>query len=93
MEQKNVLVTVPLTEVQKNNLEEIAQVPEETETGEKKTELELLIERIQKIQSERPAQSEKEKKKAFTEAAEEYYRDQTQPQPRSRRRGPRRDIF
>ena len=77
-----------------NELEEVAQVPETTETGEKKSELELLIERIQKIQSELPAHSENENEKAFTEAAEEYYRDQTQPQPvRSRRRGPRRDIF
>ena len=72
----------------------MAQVSETTETGEKKSELELLIERIQKIQSELPAHSENENEKAFTEAAEEYYRDQTQPQPaRSRRRGPRRDIF
>ena len=76
-----------------NELEDLAQVPETTETGEKKSELELLIERIQKIQSELPAHSENENEKAFTEAAEEYYRDQTQPQPRSRRRGPRRDIF
>ena len=74
-----------------NELEDLAQVPETTETGEKKSELELLIERIQKIQSELPAHSENEK--AFTEAAEEYCRDQTQPRPRSRRRGPRRDIF
>ena len=76
-----------------NELEDLAQVPETTETGEKKSELELLIERIHKIQSELPAHSENENEKAFTEAAEEYYRDQTQPQPRSRRRGPRRDIF
>lgn len=76
-----------------NELEDLAQVHETTETGEKKSELELLIERIQKIQSELPAHSENENEKAFTEAAEEYYRDQTQPQPRSRRRGPRRDIF
>ena len=77
-----------------NDLEDVAQVSETTETGEKKSELELLIERIQKIQSELPAHSENENEKAFTEAAEEYYRDQTQPQPaRSRRRGPRRDIF
>ncbi len=76
-----------------NELEEVAQVPETTETGEKKSELELLIDRIQKIQSELPAHSENENEKAFTEAAEEYYRDQTQPQPHPRRRGPRRDIF
>ena len=69
-------------------------MPEITETGEKKSELELLIERIQKIQSELPAHTENENEKAFTEAAEEYYRDQAQPPPvRSRRRGPRRDIF
>ena len=72
----------------------MAPVPETTETGEKKTELELLIERIQKIQSELPAHTENENEKAFTEAAEEYYREQTQPQPvRTRRPGPRKGLF
>ena len=77
-----------------NELEAVAPVPETTETGERKTELELLIERIQKIQSELPAHTENENEKAFTEAAEEYYREQTQPQPvRTRRPGPRKGLF
>ena len=77
-----------------NELEEVAPVPETTETGEKKSELEILIERIQKIQSELPAHTENENEKAFTEAAEEYYREQTQPQPsRARRPGPRKGLF
>ena len=77
-----------------NELEEMVPVTETTETGEKKTELELLIERIQKIQSDLPVHPETENEKAFTEAAEEYYREQTQPQAvRSRRPGPRRSLF
>ena len=77
-----------------NELEEVAQVPETTETGEKKSELELLIERIQKIQSELPVHPETENENAFTEAAEEYYREQTQPQAvRARRTGPRHNLF
>ncbi len=77
-----------------NELESVVTVPETTVTGEKKTELELLIERIQAIQSELPAHTENENEKAFTEAAEEYYREQTQPQAvRSRRPGPRKGLF
>lgn len=77
-----------------NELESVVTVPETTVTGEKKSELELLIERIQAIQSELPAHTENENEKAFTEAAEEYYREQTQPQAvRSRRPGPRKGLF
>ena len=77
-----------------NELEQMAPVPETTETGEKKSELELLIERIQKIQSELPVHPETENENAFTEAAEEYYREQTQPQAvRTRRTGPRHNLF
>ena len=77
-----------------NELESVVTVPETTVTGEKKTELELLIERIQAIQSELPAHTENENEKAFTEAAEEYYREQTQSQAvRSRRPGPRKGLF
>ena len=77
-----------------NELEQMAPVPETTETGEKKSELELLIERIQKIQSELPVHPETENENAFTEAAEEYYREQTQPQAvRARRTGPRHNLF
>ena len=77
-----------------NDLEEMAPVPEVTETGEKKTELELLIERIRKIQDELPEHTENENERAFTEAAEEYYREQTQVRNiRSRRPGIRRGPF
>ena len=65
-----------------NDLEEMAPVEEVGENGEQKSEVELLIERIQKIQSELPAHTENENERAFTEAAEEYYREQTQPQRR-----------
>ena len=61
-----------------NELEALAPVSETTETGEKKSELELLIERIHKIQDELPAHTENENERAFTEAAEEYYREQMQ---------------
>ena len=77
-----------------NELEEVAQVPETTESGERKTDLELLIERIQKIQSEIPEHQENENEAAFTEAAEEYYREQTRTRSvRSRNPGPRRGLF
>ena len=77
-----------------NELEEMAPVPEVTETGEKKSELELLIERIKKIQDELPAHTENENERAFTEAAEEYYREQTQARNfRSRRPGIRSGPF
>lgn len=77
-----------------NELEAVAQVPETTESGEKKSDLELLIERIQKIQSEIPEHQENENEAAFTEAAEEYYREQTHTRSvRSRNPGPRRGFF
>lgn len=56
-------------------LEDLAPVEEVTETGQKKTDVQLLIERIQKIQQTLPeheaAMSEEEA--AFTEAAEEHF--------------------
>jgi hypothetical protein len=77
-----------------NDLETVAPVPETTETGEKKSELELLIERIRKIQDELPEHTENENERAFTEAAEEYYREQTQARNlRPRRPGIRRGPF
>lgn len=77
-----------------NNLEQMAPVPETTETGQKKTELELLIERIRKIQDELPAHTENENERVFTEAAEEYYLEQTQARNlRPRRPGIRRGPF
>ena len=75
-------------------LEDVAPVPEVTESGEKKSELELLIERIRKIQDELPQHTENENERAFTEAAEEYYREQTQVRNnRPRRPGIRRGPF
>ena len=59
-----------------DQLEAIAPVPEIGPDGEKKSEVDLLIERIQKIQSELPAHTENENERAFTEAAEDYYREQ-----------------
>ena len=43
-------------------------------------------ERIQKIQSELPAHTETENERAFTEAAEEYYREQHMPVRRNSRK-------
>ncbi len=54
-------------------LEDLTEVEEVTETGEKKSSLELLIERIQKIQEELPPHIESEEEKEFTRAAEEQY--------------------
>ena len=58
------------------NIEDIIEVSPSTEDGRIKTDIELLIERIQRIQTELPphvqdAQSEAEQ--AFTEAAEEHF--------------------
>lgn len=57
-----------------NCLEELALVEEVTETGEQKTDVQLLIERIQKIQKELPQHESvmSEEEAAFTEAAEEH---------------------
>ena len=64
-------------------LEDVAAVEEITETGERKSDVQLLIERIQKIQSELPALDNdiSEEEAAFTEAAEEQLA-QTQAQRR-----------
>ena len=58
-----------------NQLEELAAVPEVTETGRPKTDLELLIERIQKIQRDLPEHADipSEEEAAFLEGAEEQY--------------------
>ena len=66
-----------------NKLESIAPVSDIDASGQKKTELELLIERIRKIQDDLPAHTENENERAFTEAAEEYYRAQRTPQRRN----------
>lgn len=64
-------------------LEDVAPVEEVTEFGQRKTDVELLIERIQKIQKELPEHDTgmSEEEAAFTEAAEEHLA-QTQAQRR-----------
>ena len=58
-----------------NKLEDLAPVEETTPTGEAKTAVELLIERIKKIQETIPPheQHSQDEEQAFTEAAEEQY--------------------
>ena len=69
-----------------NKLESAVPVPVVDDEGKQKSEVELLIERIQKIQSELPSHTENENERAFTEAAEEYYREQNLPQRRNTRK-------
>lgn len=57
-------------------LEEIVQVEEKTDDGEQKSSLEILIERIQKIQKELPQNTVSEEEQAFTNAAEEHFNSQ-----------------
>ena len=57
-----------------NNLEQLVEVPETKENGEEKSQVELLIERIHKIQEELPDHTVNVNEAAFTEAAEEQYR-------------------
>ena len=54
-------------------LEELAPVPEIGEDGRKKSEVELLIQRIQEIQKQLPAHSVSEEEQEFSRAAEEFY--------------------
>ncbi len=56
-----------------NKLEDIVFVHEKTEEGKTKTELEMLIERIQKIQEEIPKWNENEEEAAYTEEAEQHF--------------------
>lgn len=57
-----------------NNLDDLTTVEEVTSDGTKKTDVELLIERIKKIQEQMPEHeaSLNEEEIAFTEAADEY---------------------
>ena len=59
-----------------DKLEDLVEVKETHDSGKPKTEIELLIERIGKIQEHIPPVSEQnmENEEAFTEAAEELYR-------------------
>ena len=55
-------------------LEELVQVEEVTESGEPKSDVELLIERIQEIQRQLPEHSAvSEEEQEFSRAAEEFY--------------------
>ncbi|MBO5870902.1 MAG: cation:proton antiporter [Clostridia bacterium] len=64
-----------------DKLEELVAVSELNENGEKKTQLEMLIERIHKIQEELPKHTVTEDdEQAFTSAAEEQY-ENTHPNP------------
>ncbi len=58
-----------------NKLEDLAPVPVTTPAGEPKTAVDLLIERIRKIQETIPPheQHSRDEEQAFTEAAEEQY--------------------
>ncbi|MCH5353895.1 MAG: cation:proton antiporter [Acutalibacter sp.] len=67
-----------------NKLEEVAVVSEITEDGQQKTPLELLVERIHKIQEEIPNHEISEEEQAFTEAAEEHYHAIAGPRIRAR---------
>ena len=69
-----------------NKIEDIVPVEEVTESGEQKTQLELLIERIEKIQETLPKYDESANEKAFTEAAEEQFEINPVPS-KVRRRG------
>ncbi len=54
-------------------LEDIAPVSEHTEEGVQKTTVDILVERIQKIQKDLAHEAENEEERAFTEAAEEQF--------------------
>jgi Kef-type K+ transport system membrane component KefB len=56
-------------------LEDLVDVNEKTEEGVEKTPVELLIDRIQKIQEELPSHTTNEAEDAFTEAAEQNNAD------------------
>lgn len=58
-----------------DKLEDITDAPEFDEQGNKKSEVELLIDRIQEIQNDLPRHNDPyyEDEKAFSDAAEEHY--------------------
>ena len=69
-----------------NVLEEIVEVEATTEPGEAKSSLDMLIERIQKIQEEIPQHTVNEEELAFTQAAEEQYEPVIVPRQRFKNR-------
>lgn len=56
-----------------NKLEDLAPVPELNDSGQPKSTVEILIERIQKIQLDLKNEALSEEEKAFDEAAEEHF--------------------
>ena len=58
-----------------NEIEDLVEVEETDENGQKKSEVELLIERIQTIQNELPSHEDKSEQ-AFTDAASEQYENE-----------------
>ena len=56
-----------------NTIEDMVEVEQTTPEGAEKTELQLLIERIGKIQEELPKREIDENEQAFTSASEEYF--------------------
>ena len=56
-----------------NKIEELVEVERTAPDGTEKTQLELLIERINRIQEQMPAREIDENEQAFTNAAEEHY--------------------
>ncbi|MBQ9239497.1 MAG: cation:proton antiporter [Treponema sp.] len=79
-----------LTKSYSTKLEDLVTVSANTPDGKKKSSLELLIERIQKIQSELPAHTVNEEELAYTEAAENHFlsmgHDQSRQKPLSWRK-------
>lgn len=69
-----------------DKLEDLVQVEEKTEAGAVKSEAELLIERIRKIQEDLPLTHSlnAENEQAFTEAAEEQFASVARPVQRNR---------
>ena len=59
-----------------DKIESIVDVNETDENGNKKSEVDILIERINKIQEELPQHSVNEDEKEFTNAAEEHFENQ-----------------
>ncbi|MBR4449612.1 MAG: cation:proton antiporter [Treponema sp.] len=59
-------------------LEDLVKVNEKTADGKEKSQVELLIDRIQKIQQELPVHTINEAEEAYTEAAESHFADRVQ---------------
>lgn len=62
-----------------NRIEEMVEVEQTAADGTEKTELELLIERIRRIQEQLPVREIDENEQAFTNAAQEHYEAMMRP--------------